>query len=677
VCIENYASNAVYCIEGIDLRSANLNQIGSLVDENGGFSPETALVTSFSNYYFRILFGWLSYFNILSLLFEFKRVFMKNLLPLICLSAVIGVSSFDNSVQAQGYDSREMRKKYGVGELVNGYAIVTQKKGKRLKGVVDTNGKFVIKPKHKILLGPTSCGTVMTGDAITAPYDAEGPVAIGIADPLLIDIASAKQVGSVPYSVMYATGTSVDYVPNRDVVNITSGGRHPVGLYNLCSGPVLTPSFETMSKFSKKGFAIAFTKTEYTFLNLAGEERLPERLPHSLLRSDGKFRFSEDGIDPTLVLENEYWPLKAGNGKFGLFNLATQTMTIPAEYESLAYQRRRVPVGNVYKDRAVATLAEKDGRFGVLENETGAVIAPIVFLEPPTWEREFQGNYIFGIINAENATGKMANAYESEKQSFVLPNNFEALEISKYNDLWLVSQNTGPDNFVAKGLYDTETRSWAVKPEADGFISFVVGKNNTIKGEKRNGDSIFFDQKGNIVSMQPALESELVVAASSERTPVQAENGALKALSCDHKMFERKPNVAKSANISVSSTYCVSGDCYDKKRVIDDDRSTQLGPNYSWANDGAGPKWLEMAWRYPVKDMEQLYFVFTEGYIVGSYDITIKTTTGWRDVVSVRNNRELKPCHRFEPVDVLTVRIEGVGPDHQKSYMRINEAVVR
>lgn len=151
----------------------------------------------------------------------------------------------------------------------------------------------------------------------------------------------------------------------------------------------------------------------------------------------------------------------------------------------------------------------------------------------------------------------------------------------------------------------------------------------------------------------------------------------LPALACDHQMFRRKLDLAPKSSISVSSTFCRSGECYDKKRVVDGDRSTKLGGAHSWTNDGEGPKWMELKWSRPVKNMEQVYFVSTDGYEIGNYDISVESGGRWLKVASVRNNTALKPCHRFPPTDVTKVRIEGTGPARQPAYMRLNEVVIR
>lgn len=173
-----------------------------------------------------------------------------------------------------------------------------------------------------------------------------------------------------------------------------------------------------------------------------------------------------------------------------------------------------------------------------------------------------------------------------------------------------------------------------------------------------------------------------VSTGSNARTVGTLPSGALTgpkltSLACDHYMYKRKPNVANDARVAVSSTYCGSGGCYEKRRMIDNDRNEALGSRYSWTNNGAGDKWATFSWNRPVKDMEQIYFVGTEGYEVGAYTVTVETTQGWKTVASVRNNSENKICHRFPAEDVTSVKIEGVGPSKQPTYFRINEVVIR
>jgi len=151
------------------------------------------------------------------------------------------------------------------------------------------------------------------------------------------------------------------------------------------------------------------------------------------------------------------------------------------------------------------------------------------------------------------------------------------------------------------------------------------------------------------------------------------------ALECDHEMFKRKRNVAKDARIDVSSSACTEeGICYSKDNLVDGNRQLSPSPSNSWANAPDSERRVDFVWETPVTNIEQVYLLTPHGVPIMNYTIEITTPGGQQyQMVRVLGNTEQKLCHRFNPIDVKSMFITGLGAEINQSQIFLNEVVVR
>jgi microsomal dipeptidase-like Zn-dependent dipeptidase len=147
------------------------------------------------------------------------------------------------------------------------------------------------------------------------------------------------------------------------------------------------------------------------------------------------------------------------------------------------------------------------------------------------------------------------------------------------------------------------------------------------------------------------------------------------------------PNLARSAQASASSTYCVgppqtSPDCYAPWRVNDGNASSALGGQSSWANDWgvAMPQWVQLEWSVPVTATRAVVTT-TAGFELRDYDLQAwvgtPQTGGWVTLAAVNANANVVNVHAFPQVTTARMRILGrSGSAAQPGYVRVNEIQV-
>ena len=136
-------------------------------------------------------------------------------------------------------------------------------------------------------------------------------------------------------------------------------------------------------------------------------------------------------------------------------------------------------------------------------------------------------------------------------------------------------------------------------------------------------------------------------------------------------------NIAPSAGIEVSSTYCPDvediDNCYNPDNVRDSNLSTALGGQSSWTHEqNQFPAEINLFWSLATVNTVEIYT--TEGFPVADYDIL---DGGEILLESIRGNTEAYRSHPIPETttSTLTIRVLG-GPTNQPGYGRINEVVV-
>ncbi len=147
-------------------------------------------------------------------------------------------------------------------------------------------------------------------------------------------------------------------------------------------------------------------------------------------------------------------------------------------------------------------------------------------------------------------------------------------------------------------------------------------------------------------------------------------------------VFNDHENLATASKVSASSTYCsgLPGGslCYDVGNVIDSDVRTNVGGQYSWANNGGGmPQWVELDF-VGERDISQIELYTSAGYPIRDFDIQSWNGGGWTTQYVETGNTStswVQPVFPF--ITTTRLRVLGrSGPNNQPGYVRINEIKV-
>lgn len=173
--------------------------------------------------------------------------------------------------------------------------------------------------------------------------------------------------------------------------------------------------------------------------------------------------------------------------------------------------------------------------------------------------------------------------------------------------------------------------------------------------------------------------SATTVQAPAKTSLTSSRDYKVVSLECDHEMFKRKPNLAPDAQIIVDSSACEKdGRCYDKANLVDGNRSLSPSPSFSWSNDPNSQRRVDFVWDTPLTNVEQIYIVTPHTVPILNYTIEITTPDHNQiQMVRVLGNKEQKLCHRFNPIDVKSMFITGLGSEINQDRIYLNEIVIR
>lgn len=136
-----------------------------------------------------------------------------------------------------------------------------------------------------------------------------------------------------------------------------------------------------------------------------------------------------------------------------------------------------------------------------------------------------------------------------------------------------------------------------------------------------------------------------------------------------------KSNVLRGGIASASSSY----DGYNPARIIDGNRSSALGGEYSWSNARetgiapALPATLQVSLLTPAV-VDQIIVRSTADWEIRDYDLQYSDGTAWNTIESVRGNTHTVREHRIPATRIEGLRIVGLpSSDHQALHVRVNE----
>lgn len=137
-------------------------------------------------------------------------------------------------------------------------------------------------------------------------------------------------------------------------------------------------------------------------------------------------------------------------------------------------------------------------------------------------------------------------------------------------------------------------------------------------------------------------------------------------------------NYALNATVSAESTY----PGYSVNNIIDGDRTTTVGPTYSWANNypagGKLPESVFLSFSY-LTNVNRIDVYTSSGYALQNYTIQYRSDLNgsWVTLVTVTGNTSTYRTHTFTAVNLVQVQIIcQYGPNNQYIYGRLNEVEI-
>jgi hypothetical protein len=191
------------------------------------------------------------------------------------------------------------------------------------------------------------------------------------------------------------------------------------------------------------------------------------------------------------------------------------------------------------------------------------------------------------------------------------------------------------------------------------------------KVNKTNVDDINLDSR-------LSLSKELLDSTVNAEKSVRGNQGAATTEQAVSLASITSVNYAPQANVSAESTY----PGYSVLKIIDRNRTTTVGPSYSWANNypagGRLPESVFLTFT-SLKKVDRIDIYTSSGYALQNYTIQYRVTPtgGWINLVVVTGNTSIIRSHTFTAVDLLEVQIIcQLGPPNQTIYGRLNEVEI-
>jgi len=365
--------------------------------------------------------------------------------------------------------------------------------------------------------------------------------------------------------------------------------------------------------------------------------------------------------------------LAKANGKYGLYSLESKQWIIPNQFDSLMpitgteKLKTKIYDGDplvLYTNRFIA---QKESRWGVISHHD-KVIVPFNY-DFVTSENPNSPYYVvYSDYYSDYHEDNRMNLYSIESKKEVVNGFYRGIYlVENYRDVALI---TISDKKIA--IIDVDTQKHLVA-EVDGYTEYSYERGGLFKLKHASGRKAIFSPKlKKIISPKPKLKTAPLNNKSSILSIVIPKK-------CPHNIERKRKNLALKAHVIAGSTYCSGSgsDCYTTKRVNDGDFSTSLGGYSSWVNRPGKSKELVFNWQGKSIDFQQINVYTTRSYPVSAYDLFVNIDSGWKKLVSVKNNRAESLCHAFETMKITGLKFIGKqGPSSQKAYVRVNEIAI-
>ena len=260
--------------------------------------------------------------NFKKIIFPFVLVFMS-------------IMSFSQGLNKE-QRTKLKKKGYSIEKFQNGYAVIYNRERKR--GIIDRNGKIILKTKYTYLSNVSDKGNMITGDFIYGGNDGGGAPKIGLKNIKIITLKGdvIKEAEFANMKIQF-----LKYNQNYSVASYFKlWNSNRIGGLIDCNGDyIIKPIYDYISFFNIDGKIITFLKNEMYIFNNKGIQLNKTPLKYKIeLHSQSTTRFPllKNGNTSSLQVIDENVICSKDGINYGVFNLKDDKALVPFQYEKIA-----------------------------------------------------------------------------------------------------------------------------------------------------------------------------------------------------------------------------------------------------------------------------------------------------------------------------------------------------
>ncbi|QOD61890.1 WG repeat-containing protein [Polaribacter haliotis] len=385
----------------------------------------------------------------------------------------------------------KLRKKgYSIEKFQNGYAVIYNKNKKR--GIIDNNGKIILKTKYTYLSNVSEEGNLITGEYIYGGNDGGGSPKIGLKNFKIItlkgDVIKENEFKNMTIQFL-------KYNPNYSVGSYFKlwNSNRKGGIINCNGDLIIEPKYDYLTFFNNKGKIIAFLNNEMYVFNNNGIQLNKTSLKYKIelqSQSTTTFPLVKSANTKNLQVFDDTVICTKDGTNYGVFNLKDNKEKISFIYEKIdtkLFIKNKDTIGyKVFKNN-LSTL---------IDYKSNKEIAPFVFEDITdliTFKNQkfLEGNYL------KNKKHIWSNYLNLETKELIFPNDLELYKASPINSSFWIVKVLGvlPNGYSshAYSVYNVKEAKFIEAPELEKYSSIDRLSSNLVLFNKKNSGSWIYD----------------------------------------------------------------------------------------------------------------------------------------------------------------------------------------
>ncbi|QXP61757.1 WG repeat-containing protein [Olleya sp. HaHaR_3_96] len=414
--------------------------------------------------------------NFKKIIFPFVLVFMS-------------IMSFSQGLNKE-QRTKLKKKGYSIEKFQNGYAVIYNRERKR--GIIDRNGKIILKTKYTYLSNVSDKGNMITGDFIYGGNDGGGAPKIGLKNIKIITLKGdvIKEAEFANMKIQF-----LKYNQNYSVASYFKlWNSDRIGGLIDCNGDyIIKPIYDYISFFNNDGKIITFLKNEMYIFNNKGIQLNKTPLKYKIeLHSQSTTRFPllKNGNTSSLQVIDENVICSKDGINYGVFNLKDDKALVPFQYEKIATKlliKDKDTLGyKVYKNKLSA----------LVDYKTNNEVSPFIF-EEITDLIQFKNKLFLEGHTLKNKEEIWTNYLNLETKELIFPSELELYNATPINsDFWIVKTFGALPSGVssqAYSVYNVKETQYIEPPELGKYSSIDRLSSNLLLFNKKNSESWIYD----------------------------------------------------------------------------------------------------------------------------------------------------------------------------------------